>query len=178
MAIKIESKPSAGQLFEAGFVKGLSKQKGFGQLIMEKSEIAQELQHKPELVATSDTEALVNELCALEKKLREWDVAAVNKRMKEIKDELQSIASNSAPFEPVAFSSHLGSVMLSAAAKMTVVKSIKALLGYLTEKFDDAAVESVLTVNLTALKKLLSENEIAQFTETVAGSRKTTISPK
>lgn len=131
------------------------------------------------IVEQTDQEMLVDELVQLELKMQSVDMKDVVKRMTEIKKELQSIAETFADDEPVVFTGSLGCVEFSAKANLTKVELPDAptLLKKLVKKFGADAAYDTVAFSLTKLKKLLSENELSEFTTIMKGSRISKIKP-
>lgn len=125
-------------------------------------------------VQPSEQEQLIDELVSLDAQLKAFGVDKKQKRIAEIKKELQLIASQYDLGAPVNFVGQLGTVVLSKCASSTTITDPVALLGYLKEKFPEAWF-TVIDFPLTKLKKLLSESELEKFTAIVYGARTTKI---
>lgn len=128
--------------------------------------------HSPLTAGLSEEQLLAEELLDLDAKIKAAGVAAINKRIAEIKGQLQLIAQENADpkaeFKIVAPS---GTVILGKCAETTQVSDMEGLLAYADKKVGHEAIMAVLSVTLGDLKKLLSENEIASFSTKGYGSR-------
>lgn len=130
-------------------------------------------EHKVALNSQSEEEMLTDELVTLQIQLDSVDVTAINKRQTELKKELQSIAEVKGfdPMLPVTFKGSLGQVDFSKCSDKTEIELPADLWKELAAKFGMEATFSAVTWNLTQLKKLLSENELAKYTKKGIGSR-------
>lgn len=133
--------------------------------------------HKPKLFNQTPEGALADELITLDAKLRDLEVPQIEKRVKEIKDGFQLQAKSCDPASPYSITGDLGVVTLSPCANKTEIPDPLALVLMLSKKFGPEVAASVLTVNLTNLKQVLSGAEIAAYSETVAGARACKINP-
>ena len=135
--------------------------------------------HKPAMLKEkTEGQIIADELIQLDLKMKELDFATITKKHKELKDKLQLIAKDSPPNEQVTFEGDLGIVTLTPAADKKVVKDPLVLVQSLLEKFGPEATETVITIGLTALGKILSGAEIDAVTVTEPGSRTCKINPK
>ena len=134
--------------------------------------------HKPKMFSQTPESALADELITLDQKLRDLEVPQIEKRVKEIKDGFQAQAKDFFdPASPYSITGELGVVTLSPCANKNEITDPLALLLMLSKKFGHEVASSVLTINQTNLKKVLSGAEIAAYSETVAGARTCKINP-
>ena len=119
----------------------------------------------------SAEQVMADELIQIDNEFKSLGIPEKVKRVKEIKDALQLVAKDAPTNEPVVFTGDLGVVTLTACANGKEVVNVKDLLNYIREKVGEDAAEAVITVKLSDLAKVLSETEIAGFTQEVAGSR-------
>ena len=128
------------------------------------------------LVSKTHSQTLAEELILLQRKLLAAEVPEITKRMDTIKKELQSIAAAAiSPYDVWVIDCDTGKVQLSACKHMTAIADKDGVLKYIEDKVGKDALASVIQINLTDLKKVLSENEIAKFVTDTPGSRTTTI---
>lgn len=183
MAVIIHGSPHYGVQYVFG---QMDKEKFMGVKIkstqMQVQSIAESVvKVKPaqELKTQTLGELLADELIELELKLLAIDTKDIVKRQMEIKAELRKIADESVlPITSMEFQGQNGKVVVSPVSSTTKITKGQDLYEYLTAKFGPEAVYSAVSFSLTALSKLLSENELATYVEKVSGSRSVSIKPK
>lgn len=117
-------------------------------------------------------EQLVEEFIQIWTRLEAFGAMQMQKRLEEIKKQLQSIANEKgSDDEEFTFKAPSGSMVFAKRTINKVVKSAAELVEHLNEKFDLEQAFSVVKIGMTELKKLLSENEIEQYVDSVPGSR-------
>lgn len=148
------------------------------QYVFEKPQQQQEAP-PAQLVEQSASEMLADELLILDAKLKTMGVPDIEKRMKEIKGELQSIAAGSLEsYVGWVINAQHGDVTVSACKKMTEVSDPDGLIAYIEKKVGHEAVQAVVEFAITKLRKILGETEIAKFAKEVPGSRTITCTHK
>jgi hypothetical protein len=124
------------------------------------------------LVEQTASQLLAGELISLDRKLVDADVPEILKRIEVIKKELQSIAKDAvAPDLGWVIEAPNGVVTVSKCAEKIEIKDLDGLIQYIESKLGHNAVLAVLSAQLTSLRKILGENEIHKFSETVPGAR-------
>jgi hypothetical protein len=128
--------------------------------------------HKVSLEEETVTEEgiLAEEYLKLHKACESLGVKAMLARMEEIRKRLlASIPENMDPCTEVIFATEEGMVKFSPCGTAVEVTKKSELLNYLVEKGFD--VTSLVKLQLTDLKKILSEKELEPFVEKKSGSR-------
>lgn len=168
------------QIHVAASAENKTQAKALGSMLKAAAKAASGGKATVTILAQSEQEMLVDELITLDLQLKSIDTASLEKRISEIKKELQSIAQEQPHDQPVTFTGMMGEVVFSACSKLTKVQLPDAptLLKSLVKKFGVDAAYDAITFNLTKLKKLLSENELAEWTTIEEGSRVSKIKPK
>lgn len=134
--------------------------------------------HKPKLAEHTEEELMADELIQLDNKLRELEVPQIQAKIKTIKDALQLVAKDFPPEQPVSFTGENGTVTLTPCAQGSVVSNPYDLFQMLVSKFGKDVATSVITFNKTALAKVLSGGEIAQYSTDAPGARTCKINSK
>jgi uncharacterized radical SAM superfamily Fe-S cluster-containing enzyme len=100
------------------------------------------------------------------------DVKKVQKEMEDIRKKLVDIANeNGEPNVPFHFTAGDATIVFSERAEQTKITDVNGLLTFITEKLGEEAAQSVIQIALTPLRKLLTDVELAKFSEKVPGSR-------
>lgn len=122
--------------------------------------------------ALTEEQALTQEYLVLHQKYEELEVKRLMERMEDIKKHLATRANEMFDEDAVAvFTCEEGQISFSPRASVTEITNVDSLLETVEEKAGHEAVLSVVKVQLTPLKKILSEMELENFSKKVRGSR-------
>lgn len=123
---------------------------------------------KPQEVQSVE-EALVIEMLDLEKKIRMVEADKMLKRKEEIRKQLlgTDAVKEADPTLPYSFDADEGKIVFSACSNKVEITDMPGLV----KKIGLDTFLEIASVTVTDLKKVLSENEIAQFSEKKQGSR-------
>jgi hypothetical protein len=131
------------------------------------------------LVEQSASEMLADELLILDAKLKTLGVPEIEKRIKEIKSNLQLIAADSLEsYTGWVINAQHGDVTVSPCKKMTEIVDQDGLIAYIDAKVGHEATIGVLEFAITKLRKIMGENEITKFAKEVPGARSITVTHK
>lgn len=120
----------------------------------------------------TDTQTLTAEYIELWKKYDYFEVKALVKRMEDIRKQLVTVANETMDEKkPAVFTCPKGEVEFSERGKVAEVPNPLALIQDLLVKFGPEVTTSVVTIGITALRKVLSDFELKKYLVEEPGSR-------
>jgi hypothetical protein len=126
----------------------------------------------------TEREMLADELINLDLKLKAANVAAINKRITEIKGVLQSIAAAECePTESLTIKGQHGVVSLGPQANTSVILDMDGLIQYAVDKVGKDAIMAKVKITQGDLQQVLSQAEIEKFSQSAYGNRVCKIIP-
>lgn len=157
-------------------IEGFGKAMGmFGKVKNDVQSIAQaytkEL-HKPKMAQT-ELESQIDEMLDLERRIQEMDVTALTKKREELRKLIIAAYADADPAKEVVMTSTLGEIRLSPCSNTFKLTNTEGLF----DKLGREVFVKIAKLGITDLKKVLSENELATFGKTEAGSRSIAVMP-
>lgn len=120
----------------------------------------------------TDTQALVAEYIELWKKFDYFEVKSLVKRMDDIRKQLVTVANETMEDKkPAIFTCPKGEVEFSERGTVADVPNPLALIQDLLVKFGPEVTTSVVSIGITALRKVLSDFELKKYLVEEPGSR-------